>query len=186
MRMTSAYAVALLIISLRQASPAGVVDSSAGGFTVKEIVSIAAAPAEVYRRMTGDVAHWWNPQHTFSGSSLNLSIDPNAGGCFCEKLPDGGSVRHMVVVYADPGRVIRLLGGIGPMQAMAAVGSMTWTFAADGSGTRLEVVYAVGGYSPHGLQRMSVAADGVLREQVERLKRLIETGDAGNPLPRNK
>ncbi|HUI11262.1 MAG TPA: SRPBCC family protein [Bacteroidota bacterium] len=146
---------------------------------MKHTVKIAAPPQEAYRRMTGDVARWWASDHTFSGDARNLSIDPNAGGCFCEKLPGGGSVRHMVVVYADPGKVIRLQGGIGPMQALAVNGTLTWTFLAEGSGTRLEVVYTVGGYSPHGLQAMSIAADRVLGVQVERLKRLIETGEAG-------
>jgi len=172
-----------LIACLSSTAAADVIDSSSSGFTVKQTVSIAAPPGEVYKRMTGDVAHWWNPSHTFSGNALNLSIDPAAGGCFCEKLDDGGSVRHMVVVYADPGKVIRLQGGIGPMQSLAVTGTMTWTFAARAGQTTLEVIYAVGGYSPHGLQGMSIAVDRVLAEQVSRLKNLIETGEAGKSAP---
>ena len=180
-------AMALLaVLSLNQSAPAEVIDSSASGFTVKHSVRIAAPPAEVYRRMTEDVAHWWNSSHTFSGKAQNMSLDPRAGGCFCEKLGNGGSVQHMVVVYADPGKVIRLQGGIGPMQALAVAGSMTWTFTPDGPGTKLEVTYGVGGYSPHGLQGMSIAADRVLGEQVSRLKNLIETGEAGKSAPTYK
>jgi len=184
--MRTLICAAAVSACLAHTAAAGVIDSSASGFTVRHVVRIAAAPADVYRRMTGDVAHWWSPSHTFSGNSLNLSIDPAAGGCFCEKLPDGGSVRHMVVVYADPGKIIRLQGGIGPMQVLAVIGSMTWTFAADGTGTKLEVVYAVGGYSPRGLQGMAVAADRVLGEQVARLRNLIETGDAEKSAPPGK
>ena len=186
MRMKTAICAALLLVCFHHTAPAEVIDSSAGGFTVKHAVRIAAPPADVYRRMTDDVGHWWNSSHTFSGNSLNLSIDPHAGGCFCEKLSDGGSVMHMVVVYADPGKVIRLKGGIGPLQALGVAGSMTWSFEADGSATRLEVVYAVGGYNPHGLQGMSMAVDRVLGEQVARLKNLIETGEAGKSAPTYK
>ena len=181
--MRTLIASAFLVACLSHTAAAEVIDSSTAGFTVREVVRIAAPPADVYRRMTGDVAHWWNPSHTFSGNALNLSIDPAVGGCFCEKLANGGGVRHMVVVYADPGKVIRFQGGIGPMQALGVTGTMTWTISADGPGTKLEVVYAVGGYSPHGLQGMSVASDRVVGEQVTRLKNLIETGDPAASAP---
>ena len=43
---------------------AEVVDSSAGGFTVKTTLSIQAAPDEVYRRLI-HIGDWWDPEHTF-------------------------------------------------------------------------------------------------------------------------
>jgi Polyketide cyclase / dehydrase and lipid transport len=155
-----------------------VIDSSAGGFTVKNVIQIAATQEAVYDRVVHDVGHWWSPDHTFSGEALNLSIDARANGCFCEKLNNGGSVRHMTVIYADPGKVLRLDGAIGPLQSMGVTGSMTWTFTKSGEGTKLDVTYSVGGYNPHGLQKFSVAADFVLNEQIGRLKNLIETGTA--------
>jgi hypothetical protein len=36
-----------------------------------------------------------------------------------------GGVRHMQVVYVDPGKTLRMIGGLGPLQSMAATGSMT-------------------------------------------------------------
>ncbi len=30
-------------------------------------------------------------------------------GCFCERLPNQGGVRHMEVVYLDPGKVLAML-----------------------------------------------------------------------------
>jgi hypothetical protein len=53
---------------------AEVVDSSAGGFTVKETVNIQAAPPEVYRRIFR-VGDWWSSQHTYSGDSHNLTLE---------------------------------------------------------------------------------------------------------------
>src|ERR1035441_6401060 len=43
---------------------AEVVDSSPGGFTVKQTVTIQASPEEVYRRIF-KVGEWWSPTHTF-------------------------------------------------------------------------------------------------------------------------
>jgi len=93
---------------------------------------------------------------------------------------------HTPVAASARSWVIRLDGGIGPMQALAVTGTMTWTFAAEGAATKLEVIYTVGGYSPHGLQGMSMAVDRVLGEQVARLRNLIETGEAGKSAPTYK
>ena len=47
---------------------------------------------------------WWDPSHTWSGSAKNLTFEPKAGGCFCEKLADGGSVQHGRVIYRPAGK----------------------------------------------------------------------------------
>jgi hypothetical protein len=60
------------------------------------------------------------PSHTFSGNAHNLSIEEKAMGCFCEKLPDGGGVSHMEVVYFAPGKTLRLSGALGPLNTWAA------------------------------------------------------------------
>ena len=79
------------------------VDSSNIGFTVRTTVAIEAPPGDVYRNFIREIGEWWDPSHTFSGDSHNLSIEEKAGGCFCEKLADGGSVRHLVVLNLVPG-----------------------------------------------------------------------------------
>ena len=167
----------LLVCAFAPRARGEVVDSSASGFTVRNRVRIAATPEAVYDRVVRDVGGWWNPAHTFSGDALNLSIDDKAGGCFCEKLKGGGSVRHMTVVYANPGKILRLEGGLGPLQSMGVAGVLTWTLTPDAGGTVLELTYCVGGYTPGGLQRISSMADRMLNEQVGRLKNLIEMGD---------
>jgi hypothetical protein len=174
-------AAVLLVALLAWGTPvhADVIDSSASGFTVRNTVEIASPRGNVYGRLVGDVGRWWNPAHTFSGDAHNLSIGGEANGCFCEKLKDGGSIRHMTVIYAQPGVILRMAGAIGPLQPMGVTGTMTWSLKESGAGTTLEVTYAVGGYSPHGLQRIAVAADLMLKEQIGRLKAYIETGSAG-------
>jgi uncharacterized protein YndB with AHSA1/START domain len=153
---------------------AEVIDSSAIGFIVKQTIVIAADTNDVYRALVANVGEWWDSAHTFSGNAHNLSIDDRAGGCFCEKLENGGSVRHLEVVFAAPGKTLRMRGALGPLQSMAVTGSMTWVFSKAGTGTKLEVMYTVGGYRLGGLQTMAPLVDKVLFEQIKRLKEYVE------------
>src|SRR5580704_11175913 len=157
---------------------ADVADSAATGFTVKFAVTIQGPPQQVYRRLVHNVGDWWNPMHTFSGDAHNLSIDDKPMGCFCEKLPSGGGVRHMEVVNVDPGKTLVLSGALGPLQSMAATGSMSIQLAAAGDGTKVSVAYAVIGYLPGGMNTLAPIVDSVLTEQFTRLKSLIENGKA--------
>ncbi len=166
-----------LCVIIAAAAPmagADVVDASASGFTTRNTAAIAASPAEVYARLVRDVGKWWDPAHTFSGDAKNLSIDGRAGGLFQEKLAGGGSVLHLTVVNAEPGKMLRMVGGMGPLQAMGVSGSMTWQFKPEGAGTRVDLVYTVGGYSPGGLESIAPLADKVLAEQLQRLKAYVE------------
>jgi hypothetical protein len=159
---------------------AEVVDSSTGGFTVHSSVQISAPPDEVYRRLIHNVGEWWNPVHTFSHDAHNLRIEDRPGGCLCEKLPDGGFVRHMELVNLAPGKSMVFSGALGPMQAMAATGTMQIQISAADSGTKVDVTYAISGYYPKGLQNLAAPVDMVVAEQFTRLKSYIELG---NPAP---
>lgn len=145
------------------------------GFEVREQIHVSAAPAAVYAALITP-ARWWDSQHTYSGNAANLTLDAKAGGCWCERLADGGSVLHLIVVYAAPGRALRLRGGLGPLQAMGIEGALSFSLKGGNDATDLTVTYAVGGYAKEGFDNLSKAVDGVLGEQVARLHRLIETG----------
>ena len=160
---------------------AEVLDSSASGFTVKATIPIQASPDAVYRALIHDIGQWWDPEHTFSGDSHNLSIEEKPMGCFCERLPNQGGVRHMEVVRFAPGKTLVLSGALGPLQSMAAAGSMTIQIAPDGNGARLEATYAVTGYAPAGLNALAATVDAVLNQQFTRLKNYLEHG---NPVPK--
>ena len=86
---------------------AKVADSSPGGFTIKHTMEVEAPPAGAFQAFVEKIGAWWDPQHTYSGSSANLSIEARPNGCFCEKLRSNGGIAHMTVVYADPGRILR-------------------------------------------------------------------------------
>ncbi len=154
---------------------ATVADSAATGFTYKTTLDLSAPPDTVYQRLLM-IGHWWGSSHTFSGDAHNLSIEARPMGCWCEKLPNGGGVRHMQVVNVMPGKLLVLTGGLGPLQAMAATGAMTFRLTAQGQGTKLDITYAVTGYFPGGSDNLSGAVDKVLTEQFTRFKSYVETG----------
>ena len=64
---------------------------------------------------------------------------------------------------------------------MGLDGNMTWEFEDAEEGTRVRFTYAVGGYSPMGLDTIAPAVDGVIGEALGRLKRYIETGCPEEP-----
>jgi hypothetical protein len=157
---------------------ADVVDSAANGFTTKNTVEITGAASNVFDAVVKRIGSWWDPAHTFSQNAANLYIDTANGGCFCERLPDGGSVRHLNLVWLAPGKTLRFTGAMGPMQAMALTGSMTWTFTEAAGKTRVELTWAIGGYAPGGADALAKIVDAVMMAQLQRLKRFVETGTA--------
>ena len=108
-------------------------------------------------------------------------LDAQATGCFCELLPlpkdapEGtrrGSVEHMHVVYADPGRVLRMRGGLGPLQSEAVHGTLTITLKrgrgrAPGSSGNMSSA-ATCACKP---EQMAPLVDKVLGEQLQAARR---------------
>ena len=153
--------IAAALLLAAGSARAEVADQGPAGFQVRHVVLIAAPPAKV-RAAALDIGKWWSGSHTYSGDAKNLAID--ASGCFCEKLPDG-FVRHMTLVYSAPD-ALRLAGALGPL-----------AFGKAADSTQLVLTYDVGGYAKGGLaQTWAAPVDGVLGQQVARLKRYVETG----------
>lgn len=184
MRITAILLAAGLAGSAVSAS-AEVTLKNDNGFVSRVTAEVAASPAEAWKALTTP-SSWWNAQHTFSGDAANMTLDPNANGCFCEKLPvpkdapagqKPGSVMHMRVVYAEPYRALRMVGGLGPLQSEAVNGTMTITFKpVDGSGgkaTRILWEYVVGGFMRYKPDMISGAVDKVLSGQLDGLVKLL-------------
>ena len=163
----------LLFASLAHAE---VADSSTAGFTIKHTAVIAAPVEKVFATLL-EVGKWWNSEHTYSGDAKNMTIDPRAGGCFCEKLEGAGSIEHMHVVLVMPSQMLRMVGALGPMQEEGMIGSLTWDLGKSGDGTKLTSTYRVGGYyAGPGMTKLSQLVDSVVGEQFGRLKNYIEKG----------
>ena len=92
----------------------------------------------------------------------------------------------MTVIFADPGKVLRLRGALGPFQSTGMEGTMNIVLEPKGSGTDLVMAYNLGGYIWGGYQSLPKTADGVFGLQFYRLKQLIETGSASTPRPKGE
>jgi len=93
-----------------------------------------------------------------------MTLSPEAGGCFCERWPQG-SAEHGRVIIAMPGKLLRFRGALGPFQDMAVTGVMTVTLAPSESGTEAVVTYRVNGTASQRLGDMAAAVDSVVRQQ---------------------
>ncbi|HKY81885.1 MAG TPA: SRPBCC family protein [Sphingobium sp.] len=164
-------------VAMAAPAPSAVTSSSDIGFAVEESVEIAADAATVYR-LLGEPGSWWSKDHSYSGNAANLSLELKAGGCFCELLPgvngSAGSVEHARVLYAAPGKQLRLSGALGPLQAEAVTGTLTFQISPGARGTRVTLSYVVGGYVRAGAARIAPIVDKVLAEQLEGLRRAAE------------
>ena len=167
-----------IFVCLLASLPLGaeVTDQAANGFTIRTATVIRAEPPEVYDRFVHNVGDWWNSEHTFSNDSHRLSIDDKPMGCFCEKLPSNGGVRHAEVITVMPNQMLVLSGAFGPLQKFAATGTLTIVFQPLNKDTRVQLIYAVGGYLPDGLNTWAAPVDKVLTEQITRLKNYVESG----------
>ena len=190
--------IATLAALLAQPASAEVVASSEAGFVIRETAEVPANPAATWQALIAP-QNWWNKAHTFSGDSANLYLDAQGGGCFCEKLPlkdgapgtRGGSVAHMRVVYADPGKALRMVGSLGPLQSEALTGTMTITLKPGGAGTRIVMEYVVGGYMRYKTDEIAPAVDKVLAGQLAGLSASLGTtedaeADAAPATPKPK
>jgi len=150
------------------------------GFAVTETIHVRTPPDRVWQALI-QPNHWWSPEHTYSNSAASLSLEPKAGGCFCEQLAKGGSVQHLTVVYAAPGQALRLRGALGPLQGEGVDGALTFELKPETGGVALTRTYAVGGYLRGGFAKWAPLVDGMLHEQLARLKTYAETGAAAAP-----
>jgi uncharacterized protein YndB with AHSA1/START domain len=168
-----AAARAALAAALVAALPctAATSEVSPAGFVASFREDVDASPAEAWAAIT-QVSRWWDGDHTYSGNPANLSLDPAAGGCWCERW-DGNSVEHMRVVQALRNKTLRLEGGLGPLQARAVNGVLTFGLAPNGAKTTLTVTYRVRGSPDAGLDKVAEAVDRVLGAQVGRLAALL-------------
>ena len=153
--------------------------SSDNGFNVVHIASVAATPDEIWIRLLAP-KDWWNKAHSWSGSSAGFYIDAQANGCFCElfqekgadgKLKTAGSVEHMRVIFAQPGKVLRMQGALGPLQSEAVIGTLTIAMepSKDAKTTKVSFSYVVGGYMRYKVADIAPAVDKVLGEQFKNM-----------------
>ncbi len=75
----------------------------------------------------------------------------------------------MQVVLADPGKLLRMSGGLGPLQGMGLAGVLEWRLSAIDGGTRIVLWYRAGGYTPDDLSKFAPVVDHVQGLQLDGL-----------------
>jgi hypothetical protein len=159
----------VFLLSVNGHATAEVIQSGDHGFSVTHSISTGAEPFVAYRTMTSHIDQWWNGAHSWSNDAANLYMDIELGGCFCERLPSGGRVEHLRIIYLSPGNEIRFDGALGPLQQMAVQGRMIWKIEATAEGSRISFTYHVHGFLQDGFAGLAPAVDGVIGEQLTRL-----------------
>lgn len=189
MRCSILQAAALLALAgLAAPAAAKVVDATDSGFAVTADYDIGVPPDALWAMLVQPEL-WWSAEHSWSGDAANFSLNPVAGGCFCERLVKPGStadreeevkyrantVEHARVLYADSGKLLRLSGALGPLQSEAVTGTLSFTLTlGPANSSKITMDYVVGGYSRIPLKNVAPAVDKVLGEQMMRLKEAAE------------
>jgi uncharacterized protein YndB with AHSA1/START domain len=183
---TTAWTPILALFALAgQPAAAEVVEQSKDHFVTRASATVTASPRETWLALI-QPAKWWSKAHTWSGDAANLSLTPQGGGCFCERIPEqdsprevglAGSVQHMVVVQAQPMEVLRLRGGLGPLQSEPAEGVLTIAMQPVDGGTKVVWEYVVAGHMRYEIPVIAKAVDGVMTEQLGRLADLLGRAD---------
>jgi len=178
-----------------QPAAAEVAKQNDNGFVVRHEVEVTTDTKATWLALISP-AKWWNKAHTWSGDANNLSIRPQAGGCFCEKIPEvpntkritlEGSVEHMRVVQAYPESALRMRGSLGPLQGEAVTGVLTIALSESEQGTRIVWEYVVGGYMRYEMPLIAKAVDGMNGEQLNALADFlgrVEVAEVGAPQPK--
>lgn len=145
------------------AAQAEVQSRSADSLVIEHRYTLAATPEAAWAVLVHP-ERYWPADHTWSGDAANLSLAPEAGGCYCERWA-AGSAEHGRVVMAVPGKLLRIRGALGPFQEMAVTGVLTVRLEPVNAGTEAVVTYRLSGDASHRLDAMATVVDPVVRQQ---------------------
>ena len=164
---------AVVACAMLQPAHAAVKDQSPNGFTLENSQWVPVDQATAWKVFVHDVGKWWPSGHTWWGDASRLSISEQAGGCFCE-LNGAQQAWHMSVTFVDPGKLMRMTGGLGPLQGMGEQhGALEWCFAEENGGTRITLRYGTDDYLPDDISELAVAVEEVQSDRLQGLARYL-------------
>jgi hypothetical protein len=149
-----------LLGGLQVPAHAEVKDQAPNGFTLENSQWVPVDSGAAWKAFVHDVGKWWPADHSWWGDASKLSISEKAGGCFCE-INGAQQAWHMTVTFVDPGKLMRMTGGLGPLQGMGLSGALEWRFVEEKGGTRITLWYRAGGYTPDDLGKFVPVIDKV-------------------------
>ena len=80
----------------------------------------------------------------------------------------------MRIAFVDPNKIMRMTGGLGPLQGMGMYGALEWTFTAMDQGTEITMSYRVNGINPDGFAELAPIVDRVQAIQLGGLENLLQ------------
>ncbi len=158
--MRNLMIVAALLATLPMTAHGEVKAASADAMLIEYRFAVAAPAAQAWESLVHP-ERWWPEDHTWSGKRASLSINPTAGGCFCERWA-GGSAEHGRVVMVVPNRVLTLDAALGPFREMAISGILAIKLEERDGATTADVSYRVSGDATHQLESLAPIVDEVL------------------------
>lgn len=187
-------AAACAVAASAAPAAAKVVSEREGAFVTRDVAVVKADLRTTWLKLISP-GEWWDDAHSWSGDAANMSIVPQGGGCFCERIPAedsktsiglDGSVQHMVVLNATPDLVLRMRGGLGPLQSEPVDGVLTIALSKTEQGTLIAFEYAVGGFMRFETPVIAKAVDGVMSQQLNGLAQALGRVDVPAPEPESE
>jgi uncharacterized protein YndB with AHSA1/START domain len=167
----------IIPIALFAATPAAAEVVSAGptGFEVRHSVNLVIPQQKAFTAFS-EIQNWWAKDHTYSGDSANLSLQLRPGGCFCERLDNGGGIEHIRATYVQPPERVVLTGSLGPLLYEATTGVMDVKVERIAGGSRITMDYKAAGFAKGGAAELAPIVDKVLGDQMKRLRVYAASG----------
>lgn len=163
------YGILLALLSLP--ASAEVIEASPAGYKLRHEATSSLSVDDMWQRLIHPES-WWDPSHTYSADSSNLSLKAEAGGAWREDWP-GGSVLHGTILTVVDKKMLRLDAPFGPLQSSGA--TVIWTItlkekdAQDGGGTLVVFDETATGGSKSALDTLAPAVDAVKQQAIKRL-----------------
>ncbi|MCW8092106.1 SRPBCC domain-containing protein [Alteromonas sp. ASW11-130] len=141
------------------------------GFIIQNEIETPHSSKKVWYALINDVDEWWPKDHSWWKGTFTISS--SAGGCFCEKKGKQ-QAQHMQITFVDPMKMLRMAGGLGPLQGMGVYGALNWKFEKTESGTKVTLSYYAQGYRPDGFEDLAPIVAKVQNQQLNALKAFVE------------
>lgn len=125
------------------------------------------SPEIVWARLI-EPSNWWHSDHTYSGDSDNLTLDPQAGGLWREDW-EGGSVAHGTILYAKPATMLRLEAPFGPLQERSIDAIWTISISPTPSGSNVKFEFVANGSSFSNLDKLALVVEMVKAQALNSL-----------------
>ncbi|MFC7291767.1 SRPBCC family protein [Hirschia litorea] len=160
-------ASSLFAVGFATSASADILNKQSDHYTIKQEATSSLPPEKIWQRLI-DPAQWWHPDHTYSGSSANLSLDVQAGGLWREDW-QGGSIAHGQILSVMENKQLTLNAPFGPLQNMAVTVIWTITIQEENDGSKITFLETANGTHQSKLDEIAPAVDYVKTQAIQRL-----------------